>query len=176
MHQKAAEAAKTRRLWILEKGGTVENQMRYWWFWGKKLRIKTFLLQRNHESFGRDEKQDSTGQIPMKRVEKNQAWQRLAFSWRYLPNSAVAQESFKTKLKSPWKSRVEFSTISLLSAKIRAEKLPGGFLWIYESISWKPWVATATCPTLKANSIKDKLERIPAASNRQHSLNHQLSP
>ena len=80
---------------------------------------------------------------------KEESWRtrpdkRLAFSWRHLPNSAVAQRGLQNKTKSLWKSRVEFSTISLLSAKTRAEKLPGGRipvnLWEYQLEALDGWL------------------------------------
>ena len=80
---------------------------------------------------------------------KEESWRtgpdkRLAFSWTHLPNSAVAQRRLQNKTKSPWKSRLEFSTTSLPSAKIRAEKLPGGGipvnLWEYQLETLDGWL------------------------------------
>lgn len=51
---------------------------------------------------------------------KEESWRtgpnkRLAFRWRHLLRSAVARRRLQNKTKSAWKSRVEFSTISLFS-------------------------------------------------------------
>ena len=103
MHQKAAEATKTRRLWILEKGRNCRESK-----WGtddsgQKAENQDFPSAEEPWEFLVEMKSKTPRvKIPV----KEESWRtrpdkRLAFSWRYLPNSAVAQGGFKTKLKAP---------------------------------------------------------------------------
>lgn len=146
MHQKAAEATKTRRLWILEKGRNCRESK-----WGiddsgaKSWESGLSFCRGTMRVFGRDEKQDSTGQDPSERGElKNRAWQKAGLLRKIFTKFCSCTRRLQNKTKSPWKSGVEFSTISLLSAKIRAEKLPGGGipvnLWEYQLEALDGWL------------------------------------